>query len=97
MIMDTQYGLSGDGLPGNDDYATMSAWFIFSALGFYPIPSTGKYALGSPVVSSARIYRKKEEGKVVPFNINVQNNRKGKFKVESVNINGVPLDRFVTH
>lgn len=40
MILDKQYGLGGDGLPGNDDYATMSAWFIWGALGLYPLPST---------------------------------------------------------
>ena len=40
MVMQTQYGVGGDGLPGNDDYGTMSAWFVFAALGFYPLPTT---------------------------------------------------------
>jgi putative alpha-1,2-mannosidase len=39
-IIKTQYGVAGNGLPGNDDYATMSAWLIFASLGFYPLPST---------------------------------------------------------
>ena len=40
MIMRKQYGTQGNGLPGNDDYGTMSAWYIFASLGFYPLPST---------------------------------------------------------
>lgn len=58
MIMKTQYGIEGDGLPGNDDYATMSAWLVFASLGFFPLPSTETYVLGSPMIHSARIYRK---------------------------------------
>lgn len=38
-ILETSYGTDGAGLPGNDDYGTMSAWLIFSSLGFYPVPS----------------------------------------------------------
>jgi putative alpha-1,2-mannosidase len=38
-ILDFSYGLDGAGLPGNDDYATMSAWLVFASLGFYPLPS----------------------------------------------------------
>ena len=38
-----------DGLPGNDDGGTMSAWFVFSALGFYPIPATDRYIVGTPL------------------------------------------------
>lgn len=38
-ILETSYGVDGAGLPGNDDYATMSAWLIFASLGFYPVAS----------------------------------------------------------
>ena len=90
MIMKTQYGTSGNGLPGNDDYGTMSAWYIFASLGFYPLPSTETYILGSPIVSSARIYRKMNDGVLKPFNIKVQTSPKKKSspKVESVILNG---------
>jgi predicted alpha-1,2-mannosidase len=45
-----------DGLPGNDDAGQMSAWYVFSTLGFYPVvPASGDYALGSPLVSAASI------------------------------------------
>lgn len=40
FIVNNFYGTKGDGLPGNDDYATMSAWLIFAELGFYPLPGT---------------------------------------------------------
>lgn len=78
----TQYGNDGAGLPGNDDYATMSAWLIFASLGFYPIPSTENYVLGSPTINSARIYRRMNDGKLVPFNIQVTGNSNNKYLVK---------------
>ena len=88
MIMRTQYGTEGNGLPGNDDYATMSAWYLFAAMGFYPLPSTETYILGSPIISHARIYRKLNDGILRPFNIKVHQSKKNHYKVESVNLNG---------
>jgi predicted alpha-1,2-mannosidase len=56
MIMRSMYGSGIDGLCGNDDAGQMSAWYIFSALGFYPLcPGSGYYELGSPLVRSANI------------------------------------------
>ncbi len=55
-IMDQMYGPSVDGLCGNDDAGQMSAWYIFSSLGFYPVtPGSSTYALGSPKVIEAKI------------------------------------------
>jgi predicted alpha-1,2-mannosidase len=48
-IMDTYYLNAPDGLPGNDDAGTMSAWYLFSALGFYPIAGTDVYYVGCPL------------------------------------------------
>ncbi len=48
-IMEELYRPGPDGLPGNDDAGTMSAWYVFSALGFYPVPATTRYVLGSPI------------------------------------------------
>jgi putative alpha-1,2-mannosidase len=81
MILNTQYGLEGDGLPGNDDYGTMSAWLVFASLGFYPLPSQDFYMLGSPAIHSARIYRKIGNGKILALNINVKGNSAKHFKV----------------
>ena len=56
MIMETMYGNSEDGLCGNDDAGQMSAWYVFSALGFYPVnPGSEEYAIGSPLVKEAVI------------------------------------------
>lgn len=52
----------------------MSAWFIFAGLGFYPLPSTQTYILGSPIVHSARIYRRMVDGSLSPFNIRANKN-----------------------
>lgn len=57
MIMDAMYDAGVDGLCGNDDAGQMSAWYIFSSLGFYPVtPGSPTYALGSPLVKEAIIH-----------------------------------------
>ncbi len=56
MILATMYSDKEDGLCGNDDAGQMSAWYVFSALGFYPVlPGSTDYALGSPSVQQATI------------------------------------------
>ncbi|MEO7313817.1 MAG: glycoside hydrolase domain-containing protein [Ginsengibacter sp.] len=56
LILDHQYKPTPDGLGGNDDCGQMSAWYIFSALGFYPVaPGSAEYEIGSPIVNSAVI------------------------------------------
>ncbi len=53
-ILTTMYSTQTDGLCGNEDCGQMSAWYIFSSLGFYPLhPSSGRYALGIPIVKKA--------------------------------------------
>ncbi|MBT6440738.1 MAG: glycoside hydrolase family 92 protein, partial [Flavobacteriales bacterium] len=57
MIMRTMYVPTVDGLCGNDDAGQMSAWYIFSSLGFYPVtPGSTYYALGSPLIKEAKIH-----------------------------------------
>lgn len=51
------YDDAPDGIPGNDDSGTMSAWYLFSALGLYPIAGSATYALASPAVTRAVIHR----------------------------------------
>ena len=56
MIMDKMYGPGPDGLCGNDDAGQMSAWYVFSVLGFYPVlPGSDEYAIGSPLIKKAII------------------------------------------
>lgn len=64
MIMDKMYGNKEDGLCGNDDAGQMSAWYIFSSLGFYPVsPGSTEYALGSPLVEEAKL--KLDNGEII--------------------------------
>lgn len=49
----TSYDEGPAGLPGNDDSGTMSAFYIFASLGFYPVPGTDTYVLGSPLMTHA--------------------------------------------
>jgi plastocyanin len=53
--LETLYGDGPDGLPGNDDCGTMSSWYLFTALGFYPVPGYDKYYVGSPLFPAAEI------------------------------------------
>lgn len=55
-ILTANYKNTPDGLSGNDDCGQMSAWYVFSALGFYPVtPASGQYALGIPLFEKVRI------------------------------------------
>ncbi len=90
MIMETMYSNTEDGLCGNDDAGQMSAWYIFSSLGFYPIsPGSDKYDLGSPLVVSANINL--ENGKV--FSIETKNQSPENVYVKKVSLNGKVLNR----
>ena len=85
LILDHQYKPTPDGLGGNDDCGQMSAWYIFSALGFYPVaPGSAEYEIGSPIVNSAVINL--ENGK--KLSINVQNQSVENKYVKSVFCNG---------
>lgn len=88
MICQTMYKPTPDGLSGNDDCGQMSAWYIFSALGFYPVaPGSQYYAIGSPTVVSATIYL--ENGKT--FRISTLNQSPSNIYVQKVLLNGKPL------
>jgi predicted alpha-1,2-mannosidase len=55
-ILSARYGDGPDGLPGNDDAGTMSAWYLFAASGFYPIAGTDTYLLGSPIFAKVTMH-----------------------------------------
>jgi putative alpha-1,2-mannosidase len=95
FILDKFYGNGGDGLPGNDDYGTMSAWLAFASLGLYPLPSTERYILGSPLIHAARIVRKMPGSQIKILYINVNGNSAKKYKVNSVNLNGEVITELI--
>lgn len=67
-IMASEYRNEPGGLSGNDDAGQMSAWYLFSALGFYPVcPGSGEYALGVPAFKSASIHL--ENGKILTITV----------------------------
>ena len=89
-ILPRMYKPSPDGLGGNDDCGQMSAWYIFSSLGFYPMaPGNNKYDLGSPVVQHATINL--ENGKT--FTIETVNQGPKNIYVKKVVLNGETLKR----
>lgn len=93
-ILQTEYLNSPGGLSGNDDAGQMSAWYIFSALGFYPVcPSSPRYYLGCPQFHRADI----KVGRNKCFTI-VRNGTLTDSTYISVSLNGKPLKRlYITH
>ncbi|WP_348733958.1 GH92 family glycosyl hydrolase [Rheinheimera texasensis] len=88
QIMRTLYQPIPDGLAGNEDAGQMSAWYLFSALGFYPVdPVSGDYVLGSPLVSQATL--RLGNGKVLKIIANNQSEQHP--YVKAVRLNGKPL------
>ncbi len=87
-IMNMQYKPTPDGLGGNDDCGQMSAWYIFSALGFYPVaPGSNEYAIGSPIINSAELTL--ENGKI--FKIEVINQSDKNIYIKRIELNGKVL------
>jgi predicted alpha-1,2-mannosidase len=85
QIVNTMYLNKPDGLCGNDDCGQMSAWYIFSSLGFYPVcPGSGQYAIGSPSVSEAVI----ELGGGRKLFIKADNLSEKNIYIRSVKLNG---------
>jgi predicted alpha-1,2-mannosidase len=95
QIMDTQYADRPDGLAGNDDLGQMSAWYVFTALGFYPVaPGSAEYIIGRPFLPKAVLNL--PNGKT--FRITTEGMGKGHEYVGSVTLNGKPLNRtFLRH
>jgi predicted alpha-1,2-mannosidase len=95
MILPRMYKPTPDGLGGNDDTGQMSAWYIFSTLGFYPVaPGSDQYSIGSPAVNGGVINL--DNGK--KFTINVKNQGAKNVYVQKITLNGKPLDGlFIGH
>ncbi len=94
-IMDTQYNSGPTGLCGNEDCGQMSAWYVFSAMGFYPFnPADGIYQLGSPLFEKVEI----PVGNGKTFTLIANNVSKENKYIQSVKWNGKPDERFyITH
>jgi predicted alpha-1,2-mannosidase len=84
-ILREQYSNAPEGLCGNEDCGQMSAWYIFSALGFYPVdPVSGEYQLGAPLFTKATIHL--EDGKT--FVISAPKRDEQNIYAKSISLNG---------
>jgi predicted alpha-1,2-mannosidase len=93
-----KYRNSPQGLNGDDDCGQMSAWYTFSALGFYPVtPGTNVYAIGTPLYKKATMYFDPND-RSKKFVITANNISKKNIYVQSVTVNGKKLDKpFLYH
>jgi predicted alpha-1,2-mannosidase len=94
-IMSEMYTVGKDGLCGNEDCGQMSAWYVFSAMGFYPLnPADGKFILGSPALDEVTISL--PGGK--SFRVISTGNSPDKVNVADVFLNGKKLGRnYITY
>ncbi|MFO7768027.1 MAG: GH92 family glycosyl hydrolase, partial [bacterium] len=93
-ILDTQYAAVPDGLAGNEDCGQMSAWYVFSALGFYPVnPTGGVYVLGSPLFEETTL----EAGEGRTFTLQAEGLSDEAIYIQSASLNGEPLERTWVH
>lgn len=85
QIMDLFYTDKPNGLCGNEDLGQMSAWYIYSALGFYPVnPANGLYVFGSPIVNDAVL----DLGNGKKFHLVVKNNSAKNIYINKISLNG---------
>lgn len=95
QIFDTQYRPEPDGLCGNDDCGQMSAWYMFSAMGFYPVnPVSGEYVFGAPQMPKFVLHL--ADGKT--FTILAEGLSKEHKYIESITLNGEPYTKnYISH
>jgi predicted alpha-1,2-mannosidase len=94
QVMATEYNDTPTGQCGNADCGQMAAWYVFSALGFYPMnPDSGVYAIGSPVVTKAVLHLDADKYHGHTFTVLADNNGPQNIYIESATLNGKPLKR----
>ena len=94
-IMNTEYRLGANGLSGNDDSGQMSAWYIFAAMGFYPVcPAAGYYNISGPTFPKLTI----KMGNGRKFTIVARGVSDKNIYIQSVTLNGKPYDKsYIDH
>jgi predicted alpha-1,2-mannosidase len=94
QILDTQYDNQPDGLSGNEDCGQMSAWYVLSALGFYPVnPASGAYVLGTPLFEEAVV----ELGAGKTLVLRAKRSSNADAYIQSVKLNGKPYEKVWFH
>lgn len=94
-IMDKLYSPAADGYCGDEDNGQTSAWYVFSALGFYPVcPGSDEYVVGSPLFRKAKLHLENGETVTISASNNLPQNR----YIQSLAVDGHPYSRnYVTH
>ena len=94
-VMHKLYFNAPAGLCGNEDCGQMSSWYVFSAMGFYPVnPVSGEYEIGTPLFPEMRLNLK--NGKT--FTVLAPNVSRENIYIQSVKVNGKPYDKsYITH
>jgi len=93
-VMDSLYHEGPAGLCGNEDMGQMSAWYVLSAMGFYPVaPGQNVYSIGSPEFSKVTIHLDKTYNNGKQFVIEARNNSKANKYVQSATLNGKALNK----
>ena len=95
LIVNSMYNNKPDGLCGNDDCGQMSAWYIFSCMGFYPVcPGSSEYIIGSPCVNEAQIsFESGSSLKIIANNLSKEN-----IYIQRVTFNGKDWSKsYFTH
>lgn len=95
QVMHELYFNAPAGLCGNEDCGQMSAWFVFSAMGFYPVnPVSGEYEIGTPLFPEMRLNL--DNGKT--FTVLAPNVSRENIYIQSIKVNGQPYDKsYITH
>ncbi len=95
QVMDRLYNPNPDGLCGDEDNGQTSAWYVFSAMGFYPVaPGTGEYVFGSPLFKKVSLQL--ENGKKIE--ISAPQNSTENVYVDKITLDGAVYDKnYITH
>ena len=95
QVMHDLYYNAPAGLCGNEDCGQMSAWYVFSAMGFYPVnPVSGEYEIGTPLFPEMRL----SLGNGKTFTVLAPNVSRENIYIQSVKVNGQPYDKsYITH
>ncbi|WP_019614747.1 GH92 family glycosyl hydrolase [Psychromonas ossibalaenae] len=94
-IVDVCYTDQPEGICGNDDYGQMSSWYVFTAMGFYPVnPADQRYIIGSPIFPKVELNQPNGN----TFTITAENVSEQNIYIQSVSLNDISLDRsWISH
>lgn len=95
QVLHDLYKNAPDGICGNEDCGQMSAWFVFSSMGFYPVdPVSGRYEIGSPLFKEVKMHLANGN----TFTVKAPAVSEANIYIQSVTLNGQPYDKsYITH